>query len=93
MMFRVAYPSAQNGEDLSCIYDPKVKFYADQIAPRSNEYLTSANFNNYLQTLVDSLTDGACCQAMTADCLACSAGLSVQEYCAMTKNAELQGCT
>ena len=48
MVFRIAFPSVQNGEDSSCIYDPKVKFYADQIAPGSEEYLKSANFNRYL---------------------------------------------
>jgi hypothetical protein len=48
IVFKIAFPSVQDGEDASCIYDPKVKYYADQIAPKSNEYLNSANFNRYL---------------------------------------------
>ena len=34
--------------------------------------------------------DRACCQAVTADCLACTAGISVEEFC--LDNPDIEGC-
>ena len=38
----------------------------------------------------DEHSDAACCYAITADCLACSAGLSITEYC--NKFPDTTGC-
>ena len=45
-------------------------------------------FNSILE--IHSTVEPSCCRAMTADCLACAAGLSVPEYCA--NNIETVGC-
>ena len=34
--------------------------------------------------------DRACCQAVTADCLACTEGISVEEFC--LDNPDIEGC-
>merc|ERR1719498_1298672 len=34
----------------------------------------------------------ACCMAMTADCLSCSAGVSVEEFCSRPNNSQYPGC-
>lgn len=52
MVFKIAYPGVAEGEDSSCLEDPKVKFYRDQIYPLSEEYLNDANFNTYLRNKV-----------------------------------------
>ena len=36
--------------------------------------------------------DRKCCRAMTAECLACSEGVSKQEFCYRTENWNVVGC-
>ena len=33
-----------------------------------------------------------CCKALTAECLACGAGVSVEEYCSLESNKDKAGC-
>lgn len=33
-----------------------------------------------------------CCRAFTAECLACSAGISVIEFCCKPENKDVVGC-
>ena len=95
MVFKIAIPGVQGGEPSSCLQDPEVKSYLDQITPKSQEYLDLANFNTYIHNelkqeevslvQLSSVEDEEpiCCMAMIASCLACQAGMSIEDYCAI----------
>ena len=44
----------------------------------------------HVQCVCAAMTDAACCMAMTAECVACQHGMSVEEYCA--HDPAMPGC-
>ena len=54
-----------------------------QIHTQSNQLFCCKDYEEY--------EDRACCKALTADCLACTIGVSVDEYC--VRNPDTAGCS
>ena len=38
------------------------------------------------------ILDQACCRALTAECLACTKGQSIEEFCRDDANKDVAGC-
>ena len=79
--------SACGGEEAEPVVEPEPAAATEEMEeaePAAEETTTESDSAEEAEDAV------ACCMALTADCLACAEGVSVEEYCAA--NPETAGC-
>merc|ERR1712137_385912 len=78
------YCAGENHADLSGCAD----FQAQHVAKREPDI-----FKEIQTSTTTTALSGSCCKQATAECLACAAGLQINDFCAQHLDANVTGCT
>ena len=56
------------------------------------KYLIGALAYILAENIASAQPHGPCCKALTAECMACAAGMSVHDFCQLHKDEGIKGC-